>query len=167
MDGITIGSKLSRFTRRAVYCECNFIRFRHMTHSRAHQQRYIDMYSAVLFYMQINITGRDQPLMLAYVQIYDHFNTDGMVEQHRIGEQKMIDVSDIRCLIGQFECTGSQARGNAFSTRTWFIDRTRLYKMMMTVTGYAVGNEFDLTDDSDVEEVDDEEDVFSYITDSE
>ena len=39
--------------------------------------------------------------------------------------------------------------------------------MMMTVTGYAVGNEFDLTDDSDVEEVDDEEDVFSYIIDSE
>ena len=125
------------------------------------------MYSAVLFYMQINIPGRDQPLMLAYVQIYDHFNTDGIVEQRRIGERKMIDVSDIRCLIGRFECTGSQARGNALPTRTCFIDRNRLYKMMMTVAGYAVGNEFDLTDDSDIEEVDDEEDVFSYITDSE
>src|SRR4051794_38451866 len=131
------------------------------------------MYGEVLFYIQVTVTRSlldDRPSLLAYVQTYDHFNTDGMVEQRRMGDKRFIDVSTIRCLVGRFQCAGSQAQRNAFPVRTWFIDRTRMYKMMKVVTGYTIGGQVDVSDvsdDSGDQSNDDEDDLFNFISDDE
>ena len=80
LEGITIGSRLSRSNKLAVSRENYFVRIQHENQQRNTQYTYRDTYAEILHYLEINLT-RHLPLKVAYVQQYNTLSSHSLVKQ--------------------------------------------------------------------------------------
>ena len=81
LNGIVIGSRSSKYTRRAVSRENFFVRIRYKNHGRNTLYTYKDTYTEILHYLEVSPLPDVPPLMLAYVQHYDVLLSSNLVEQ--------------------------------------------------------------------------------------
>jgi len=156
LNGIVIGSRSSRYTRRAVSRENFFVRIRYENHGRNTLYTYKDTYVEILHYLEVSPLPDVPPLMLAYVQHYDVLLSSNLVEQrNQSGAPVYVHAGNIRSLLARFQCLGKVR--NQLVQRTWFIDRDRMYKTMKALSRYHIGR-IDVTDDSVGSSDDDEAD---------
>ena len=96
LEGVTIGSTSSTFSKRDVARENYFVRIRHENQSGNRHYTYSDVYSEILHYLEIQLSPNASPLLLTYFQQYDVLHTFGLVEQLQTSEdRKFIDAGSI------------------------------------------------------------------------
>ena len=174
LEGVTIGSTSSTFSKCDVARENYFIRIWHENQSGNRHYTYSDVYGEIHHYLEIQLSPNVSPLLLAYFQQYDVLHTSGLVEQLQTsGDHKFIDAESIRALLGHFQCTGRVR--NREVEKTWFINKDHVYKMMKVLSEYgnSAHGRIEVTDNSENNEDSlhensndswsDRDDVLNYI----
>src|SRR5437762_13055601 len=96
INGITISSKSSRYSRRDICRENCFVRSRHQNQQQNTRYTYRDVYAEVFHYLEIKLFPGQPLLMLAYVQHYNVLPSSNLVEQRNpSGEAIYIDAATI------------------------------------------------------------------------
>ena len=97
------------------------------------------MYADAIHFLQHRPDCQSRVRTLAYVQPYrtKQYGT-GLVEQLEATERKYIDATTIQTLLARITTTsGGSTLRQPLKTRTWVIDRCRMYKLLARANGYS------------------------------
>ena len=81
LEGVTMGSTVSTFSKRDVARENYFIRIQYENQSSNRHYTYSNIYGKIHHYLEIQFIPDTSPLLLAYFQQYNILYTSGLVEQ--------------------------------------------------------------------------------------